>query len=189
MEVYKIIKTGIDVSKIMEQINSRNDWEKVSDIKDIYVQEKYYLHILPLNLGLCTFGEPIYDSDIIQETPWKYEYSEILKWLDEMGFQGRVRRCSFFKIPPGGHLGMHNEYSRYYQNKDRWHFCVQGKYRYFVENEVFEVEAGTFFWFDNKKDHAVINIGDEDRITFVWDSDMVENDLYVGDIRHYIESN
>jgi quercetin dioxygenase-like cupin family protein len=40
---------------------------------------------------------------------------------------------------------------------------------YTVEDESFIVEPGTLFWFNNKLEHSAKNIGDEVRITLVFD--------------------
>lgn len=185
--VFRLIKSNIDTSKILQEINARDDWEGVFTLDDIYVYKKPPLFILPLTLGVCE-DNSIFQSEGTQHTPWRNEYPSILEFLGNNGFtEDRVKRCSFFKIPVGGHLGMHNEYSKYYQNKDRWHLCIQGQYRYFVENEEYIINAGDFFWFDNKKDHAVINIGNVDRISFIWDALMVPKDPFVGDIRPFVK--
>ena len=46
---------------------------------------------------------------------------------------------------------------------------VQGQYQYFVGNETIIVDPGTLMWFNNKIPHGTVNLGDETRITFVFD--------------------
>ena len=46
---------------------------------------------------------------------------------------------------------------------------LQGKYRYECNGEEHIIEPGTFFWFSNKLTHSALNVGDVDRITFVFD--------------------
>ena len=40
---------------------------------------------------------------------------------------------------------------------------------YEVDGEEHIIEPGTFFWFDNKKQHQAQVVGEQDRITFVFD--------------------
>ncbi len=53
--------------------------------------------------------------------------------------------------------------------KDRYHLSLQGKYKYECNGEEHIIEPGTFFWFSNKLTHSALNVGDVDRITFVFD--------------------
>ena len=41
--------------------------------------------------------------------------------------------------------------------------------KYTVGDEVAIIEPGTLFWFNNKLPHKAVNIGDNVRITFVFD--------------------
>ena len=46
---------------------------------------------------------------------------------------------------------------------------IAGQYQYFVGGEKYIVDAGTLFWFNNKMPHGAVNLGEETRITFVFD--------------------
>ena len=73
------------------------------------------------------------------------------------------------KLPVGGAVGSHIDDGTYYLKKDRYHLSLQGKYRYECNGEEHIIEPGTFFWFSNKLTHSALNVGDVDRITFVFD--------------------
>ena len=66
-------------------------------------------------------------------------------------------------------VGSHIDNGTYYLTRDRYHLSLQGRYEYWVEDEMHIIEPGTFFWFDNKRYHAAKNISDVDRLTFVFD--------------------
>ena len=51
--------------------------------------------------------------------------------------------------------------------RNRYHLSI--KYQYFCGEETIIVDPGTLFWFNNKQPHGAVNIGDETRITFVFD--------------------
>ena len=55
------------------------------------------------------------------------------------------------------------------RDKDRYHLSIQGQYQYFVGNESIIVDPGTLMWLNNKKPHGTVNLGDNTRITFVFD--------------------
>ena len=73
-------------------------------------------------------------------------------------------------------MGWHIDDGTYYHSRDRYHLSLQGIYKYWVGDtpddpnaEMHIIEPGTFFWFNNKKYHKALNIGDVDRLTFVFD--------------------
>jgi len=98
-------------------------------------------------------------------------------------------------LQPGRSVGWHTDHGTYYKGKDRYHLCLQGAYKYWVGDnpllvsgdmpqhpqteedkqalldtaEMHIIEPGTFFWFDNKKYHRALSIGNVDRISFVFD--------------------
>jgi mannose-6-phosphate isomerase-like protein (cupin superfamily) len=81
----------------------------------------------------------------------------------------KLKRCAFLSLPVGQIVGTHIDEGTYYLTKDRYHLSIQGKYEYTVGDEKIMVEPGTFFWFNNKLSHSAKNIGEEPRITFVFD--------------------
>ena len=46
--------------------------------------------------------------------------------------------------------------------------CIRDS-QYFVGNESVIVDPGTLLWFNNKRPHGTVNLGEETRITFVFD--------------------
>ena len=84
-------------------------------------------------------------------------------------FYTRCAGCGFLSLPIGGYVGQHIDQGTYYQTRDRYHLAIQGKYRYTVGGQSVIVEPGTLLWFNNKLMHGTENVGDEVRITFVFD--------------------
>ena len=75
----------------------------------------------------------------------------------------------FSCLPIDEMVGAHIDEGTYYQDKDRYHLSIKGQYQYFVGNESIIVDSGTLMWFNNKMPHGAVNLGDETRITFVFD--------------------
>ena len=80
-----------------------------------------------------------------------------------------VHRCGFLSLPIDGYVGAHIDEGTYYLTRDRYHLSIAGQYQYFVGNETAIVDPGTLFWFNNKMPHGAVNLGEETRITFVFD--------------------
>jgi hypothetical protein len=178
----KVLETGIDVSKVLEQLKkypedwgAQKDIEGVSDLVTEHGFPKIEAGVLQLVMGgIQHQGQYVGDTEICIPTPALDHHTEILKIL---GSHFRtVSRCGFLSLPVGGTVGKHIDIGTYYQSRDRYHLSIQGRYRYFVGDEHYDVDPGTLLWFNNKLPHGTENLADEVRITFVFD---VQNPNYI----------
>ena len=175
MKNIRIIKTGVDVSKILEQLKQYpEDWGSQKNIKDKKIEQldstKYTVTVDVLQLiigGIEKEGQYVGDTEICIQTPAYEKHTEILNYLGK--YFKKLRRCAFLALPVGEIVGSHIDEGTYYLTKDRYHLSIQGKYEYTVGDETIIVEPGTLFWFNNKLTHKAVNICNNVRITFVFD--------------------
>jgi len=173
MKNIKVIETNIDVSEIFEQLNLYpEDWGSQKKLKKVGLKdpEKYITTVDVLQLimgGVNNKNESAEDTEICIETPAYKNHTKIIQYLSRR-FK-KIYRCGFLALPVDEIVGAHIDEGTYYLTKDRYHLSIQGRYQYFVGNESIIVEPGTLFWFNNKLPHGTVNIGDEVRITFVFD--------------------
>jgi len=173
MKNIRIIKTGINVSKIKKQLEEHaSDWNYQKGLEnatildpDVYISQS---GVLQLVIG--TIDKPddyVFDSEGCTPAPAYYRHTEAIAFM-KRNFKD-FKRCAFLSLPVGGEVGKHTDFGTYYLTKDRYHLSIQGRYMYTVGDESFIVEPGTLFWFNNKLEHSAKNIGDEVRITLVFD--------------------
>ena len=173
MKNIRIIKTNVNVSKILEQLKQYpEDWGSQKDIEDAEQLDptEYIVTVDVLQLiigGLETEDQYVGNSEICIKTPAYEKHTEVISYLSK--YFKKLRRCAFLALPIGGEVGIHIDEGTYYLTKDRYHLSIQGKYEYNVGDERIIVEPGTLFWFNNKLPHSAVNIGDNVRITFVFD--------------------
>ena len=184
MKNIRIIKENIDVSEIVKDIERyTEDWGNVSRMKGIDRQDPHTRlvksGVLQLVMGgINKPGEFVGDTEICVPTDATKRHIAIQKWLSENNL--RPGRCAFLRTPIGEITGKHIDEGKYYLTKDRYHLSITGTYRYsvwdhgdleFTKEEII-VEPGTFFWFNNKKNHMAENIGNCERIAFIFDVPM-----------------
>lgn len=169
MTNFKFIAKNLDISNILQQVlDNPQDWKAVSNYENIG-GDLDPPGFLPLVMAYVqNENDDPKDTELLRDTPLRSKYIEVLNFLKSYGIKNTAR-AAFFKLKPGGSVNSHIDIGKYYLTKDRYHLSLQGKYRYTVDGETHIIEPGTFFWFDNKKFHDAVNIGDEDRITFVFD--------------------
>ncbi len=169
----RIIKTGINVSKIKAQLEKYNDdWGSQKRMEGADQIDPHFHRIeagvLQLVMGAITKpGEMVYNTEICIKTPAYDHHTEIVRFL-KRNFKS-FSRCGFLSLPVGDIVGTHIDQGTYYLTKDRYHLSIQGRYEYHCGDDVVNVEPGTLLWFNNKKPHGAKNIGDITRITFVFD--------------------
>ena len=133
-----------------------------------HVKHRVGVDVLQLIMGGITKeGEDSRNTEICIPTPAFKRHTAILDFI--RGRFRRLGRCGFLALPVNEKVLPHIDIGSYYLNKDRYHLSIQGRYKYNVDGQEAVIEPGTFFWFDNKKMHSSENIGDEVRITFVFD--------------------
>jgi hypothetical protein len=170
----KIIKTGINVNKILKQLKQYpEDWggqktvEGAQSMLDRGFPE-VEAGVLQLVMGgVDSEDQYVGDTEYCIKTPAYSRHTEIVAFL-KRNFK-KFGRCGFLSLPVGGSVGAHIDIGNYYQTRDRYHLAIQGKYKYTVGNESYIVNPGTLLWFNNKLPHGTENVGDEVRITFVFD--------------------
>ena len=162
----RIIKTGIDPKPFLDQMDS-DHWNWVSKQKNLGGKKNPY-GFLPLVWAKVPPGIDPHEHSGKEPTGLYDHYTEIHKFWKKYKIK-KTGRAAFFKLAPGRKVLEHIDRGDYYKHKDRYHLSLQGKYRYMVGDEEMIVEPGTFFWFYNKVPHSAENVGDVDRITFVWD--------------------
>ena len=175
MKNIRVIKTGINVSKMLKQLKEfPNDWEaqKHMDGQVESLLSRGYddlpIGVLQLVVGGVTdINEFVGDTEICVPTPAFEHHTAMVNFL-RRHFRD-VRRCGYLSLPVGGEVGLHIDEGQYYLTKDRYHLSIQGRYEYTVGDEKVIVEPGTLLWFNNKLMHGTQNIGDEVRVTFVFD--------------------
>lgn len=171
----RVIKKGINVSKILKQLHqyssdwgSQKDIEGVQDLVDGYGFPAVQASVLQLKIGtVVDVNQYVGDSETSIETPAYKRHTEIVAFL-KRNFK-KFDRCGFLSLPVGGEVGQHVDIGSYYQTRDRYHLAIQGTYDYTVGGETVTVNPGDLIWFNNKLSHGTKNVGDVVRITFVFD--------------------
>lgn len=169
MSNFRFISYDEKIEPIINQLlNNEDDWGFVSRMNGIGGDLDPY-GFLPMVMALLkTKYENPKDAEGLERTALYIKYNHIKQWLKSKGIK-KTARAAFFKLPVGDYVGRHVDEGKYYLNKDRYHLNLQGTYDYECGDEWHTIQPRTFFWFDNKKPHQAVNVGDIERISFVFD--------------------
>lgn len=169
MSNFRFIDKNIDVSKIVAQLKLNwDDWKAVSRMSNTG-GDKNPSGFLPITMAyLPDASHNPKNCEETQNTPWYNNYTAVIEVLNSYGIY-KHSRAAFLLLRPGGSAVRHVDEGTYYLTRDRYHLSISGRYLYEVGGEEHIIEPGTLFWFNNKKPHSAKVIGNEDRITFVFD--------------------
>jgi hypothetical protein len=113
----------------------------------------------------------------LHECPWRPEVSELPEAkahiMALMGSLGATRlgRCVINRVKPGGRIFPHKDTEWHASYWDRYHIVLQSEpgnvFR--CEDEQLWMRPGEVWWFQNAKEHEVINNSANDRIHMVID--------------------
>ena len=174
MNNIKILKKGINVSNVIKQLEEYSgDWYIQRKGTDTLLERGYAdieVGNLQLIIGAVTKKEDyVGDSELSRPTDAYKRHTEVIKIIYKELPDREIHRCGFLSLPVDGYVGAHIDEGSYYQTRDRYHLSIAGQYQYFCGNESVIVDPGTLLWFNNKKPHGTVNLGDETRVTFVFD--------------------
>jgi hypothetical protein len=162
----KILKTGINVKKVVEQLKKYpQDWDHQKHLKDSQSLVDRGFADLPVSALQLIMGGVKKKEDFVGDS----EINEIRKIIRKEFGNRELHRCGFLSLPVDEIVGAHIDEGSYYLTRDRYHLSILGTYQYFCGTDTTIVEPGTLLWFNNKLPHGTVNIGDETRITFVFD--------------------
>ena len=175
MNNIRVLETGINVSEVLAELKKHpDDWnaarkmDGVQNVVDKYGFPEVQAGVLQLVMGVIQQPDQyVGDSELCVPTDAFHRHTAVLKILGR--YFRDVSRCAFLSLPVGGKVGTHVDIGSYYQTRDRYHLSIQGKYKYHVGDEEIIIEPGMLVWFNNKLPHGTENLGDEVRITFVFD--------------------
>ena len=182
MKNIRVIQTGIDVTSVLEQLKQYpEDWNAARNMKDAHnVVDDYGFPeveagVLQLVMGAIESPDQyVGDTELCIPTPAFEHHSAVFRIIGR--YFRHVSRCGFLSLPVGGEVGTHIDIGDYYQTRDRYHLAIQGTYAYHVGDEEVVIEPGMLVWFNNKLPHGARNLGNNVRITFVFD---VKNPSFV----------
>ena len=175
MKNIRVLDTGIDVSKVLEQLKQYpEDWgalrhtEGLHNVVDDFGFPEVSAGVLQLVMGAVEKeGDYVGDSELCLPTEAMKHHTAVLQILGT--YFRNVSRCAFLSLPVGGTVGTHVDVGNYYLTRDRYHLSIQGTYEYHVGDEKVVITPGMLVWFNNKLPHGTKNLGDDIRITFVFD--------------------
>lgn len=161
-----------NVAKLLEQAHiwnqhsPRREQYVHSEISDIWVRynawENYTGDLAAFNeMHISEWYEVAFDFPALI-----YLVNDVLAHLSPVELGGVL----ITKIPPGGSVQRHSDsgwHAEYYRDKYAVQIKGNADQAFCFEHVQLSAEPGQVYWFDNQREHWVVNNSDEDRITMI----------------------
>lgn len=167
----KIIKTNIDVSDLKEEIDLYPENWKIDTSRQRLSYPQKNTETIRLVTGIRLDKDSVWsttDSEKSIKTELYPLYKKTITLLKTF-FPNNLERIFIVKLLANQEVYPHVDQGRYYQTRDRYHLCINGRYQYTVDGETAVIEPGTLFWFNNKLVHSSRNLENIDRISIIFD--------------------
>ena len=84
---------------------------------------------------------------------------------------GTIIRAMAASLPPGGRINPHHDAHASFRFSHRIHVPITSnpRVRFMIDGRPFHLKVGKAYEINNQKTHSVLNTGQDDRITFIFD--------------------
>ena len=134
MENIKILKTKINVTKVVEQLKKYpQDWDHQKNLKDSQSLVDRGFADLPISALQLIMGSVKHKDDFVGDsetnikTPAYAHHSEIRKIIRKHFKNVDIQRCGFLSLPIDEIVGAHIDEGTYYLSRNRYHLSILGR--------------------------------------------------------------
>jgi len=177
---FKLIKSGIDVSKLLEQVRANDHLFKMVTARQDYPgsnhkdTEAIFLRWCKTLTVEAAFTEiEAIDYPPLQMLPAAMPL--ILESIFEAG-GSKLGRVMIVNLKPGGQITPHYDGGEYADYYERFHLSLESEdgNLFFVgtpgeQGEFVHMKPGELWWFNHKKVHWVNNLSDKPRLHLIMD--------------------
>lgn len=139
-------------------------------------QNDYEVHRQTQSVVLVFCDGPMSDLEVTRESGWGLLAESAVPIMHDLIGRhyepgGIIIRAMAAKLLAGGRINTHFDSHATFRRSHRIHVPIttNNRVRFTVDGKPFQMQPGQAYEINNQKTHSVINSGDEDRITFIFD--------------------
>lgn len=164
---------AIDISALREAILAQDElaWREQA-----MRQQSYEVHQDTESIVMLFCDEEWPDGDIYREAGWDRladTANPIIDDIIENHYEpgGKVLRAMAAKLKANGRIRPHRDTLKSFGMGHRIHIPITSSeyVRFTIDGKPFAFAPGNVYELNNQLTHSVVNMGDEDRITFIFD--------------------
>jgi hypothetical protein len=150
--------------------------ERAAWAEQMIRQQEYEVHRDTESIVLLFCDEAWPDGEIYQEPGWDRLSDVAMPLIDHIintyyAPGGTLLRAIVARLKAGGRINPHVDSLKSFHMGHRIHVPITTNVavRFMIEGRPYQFETGKAYELNNQKKHSVMNMGKEDRITFIFD--------------------
>lgn len=173
MKYFRLMRSGIDVAPLMEEIRMQQDaW-----LLDTGRQEKIKVQ---RDTNTIFISAPVRRSDLHVNENQESRFTAVSEAFPKAvalmtnfakEIDCKLSRATIVRLKPRSQVFRHTDAGSYYFIRDRYHLVISSPAGSVMKSgdEEVRMEEGELWWFDNKQHHEAFNESDEWRIHYIFD--------------------
>lgn len=173
MKYFKLIKSGIDVQPLYEEIIKNEPAWSVNTTRQEKIKEQQDTHTIRVRTSVprpdlhATDNQESGWTTLSQNFPIASQFMD--KFAKNMG--GTLSRATIVRLKPNSQVYQHIDWGAYYLIRDRYHLVIKSPTGSVMVSgdEKVRWKEGELWWFDNKQHHEAFNESGDWRIHYIFD--------------------
>jgi len=173
MKYFKLIRSGIDVAPLLEEIHSQSQAWLIDTTRQNRIRVQRDTNTIFLRGAVPRPDLHVNENQESRFTSVSERFPKALAFMTEFAreMNCELSRATIVRLKPKSHVLRHIDEGSYYFLRDRFHLVLEsatGSVMRSGDEEV-RMRAGELWWFDNKQFHESDNDSGEWRIHYIFD--------------------
>jgi len=189
MKYFKLIRSGIDVVPLLDEVRSREDDWLIDTGRQDKIRVQRDTNTIVLSAAVHRPDLHINENQECRLTSQARRFPRALAFMTEFAreMNCRLSRATIVRLRPQSQVYRHIDEGSYYFLRDRFHLVLQSSTGSVLMSggEQVRMREGELWWFDNKQYHESYNESGDWRIHYIFDllaadySDMAVNPVFL----------
>jgi len=173
MKYFKLIRSGIDVAPLLEEVRSREDAWLIDRGRQDKIRVQRDTNTISLSAAVHRPDLDINENQESRFTSVSKTFPRALAFMTEFAreMNCQLSRATIVRLKPQSQVFRHIDKGSYYFLRDRFHLVLQSPTGSVLMSggERVRMQEGELWWFDNKQYHESYNESGDWRIHYIFD--------------------
>jgi outer membrane protein assembly factor BamB/orotate phosphoribosyltransferase len=173
LKYFRLIRSGIDVSPLLEEIDSQEQAWLIETGRQDKIRVQRDTNTIFLRAAVPRPDLNVNENQETRLMPVAERFPRALAYMTEFAVEMtcHLSRATIVRLKPRSQVFRHIDQGAYYFLRDRFHLVLRSPAGSVLMSggETVRMQEGELWWFDNKQYHESYNESDDWRIHFIFD--------------------
>ena len=173
MNYFKLIRSGIDVAPLLEEVNSREQAWLLNTSRQDKIRVQRDTNTIFISGPVARPDLNVNENQESELTAISELFPKALAFMSDVAkeMDSQLSRATIVRLKPRSQVSRHIDAGSYYRIRNRFHLVLHSSAGSVLMSggEQVRMQEGELWWFDNKQYHEAHNESDEWRIHYIFD--------------------